>query len=67
MKIFIIIISIIGFGLAVFNFTKVNFDAPFEGESLIALITVLASLCVVLMMLILQVSKNIEQKVKGRR
>ena len=67
MKISIIIISILGFGLAIFNFTKVNFDAPFEGESMTALITVVASLCVVLMMLILKVSKNIEQKVKGRR
>jgi hypothetical protein len=67
MKISIIIISILGFGLAIFNFTKVNFDAPFEGESMTALITVVASLCVVLMMLILMVSKNIEQKVKGRR
>ncbi|MGK0255171.1 MAG: putative integral membrane protein [Mariniflexile sp.] len=67
MKISIIIISILGFGLAIFNFTKVNFNAPFEGESMTALITVLASLCVVLMMLILMVSKNIEQKVKGRR
>ena len=67
MKISIIIISILGFGLAIFNFTKVNFDAPFEGESMTALITVVASLCVVLMTLILMVSKNIEQKVKGRR
>jgi len=67
MKYLTVIISVIALGLAIFNFTKVNFDTPFEGESMIALITILASLCAILMMLILRVSKNIEQKVKGRR
>lgn len=66
MKVLTIIISLIAFALAVFNFTKVNFKAPFEGESIIALITILASLCAIFLMLILRVSKNIEQKVKDR-
>ena len=66
MKIATIIISVIALGLAIFNFTKVNLEAPFEGESLVALITILASLCAVLLMLILRVSKRIEEKVKGR-
>tara|TARA_R110002050_G_scaffold57866_7_gene130239 strand:+ start:28526 stop:28729 length:204 start_codon:yes stop_codon:yes gene_type:complete len=66
MKILTIIISIIALGLMLFNFTKVNFNAPFEGESTIALITILASLCVILMMAVLRISKRIEQKVKGR-
>lgn len=67
MKIATIIISIIAIGLAIFNGTKVNLEAPFQGESLIALITILASLCVILMMFILRISKRIEQKVKGRK
>ena len=66
MKIFTIIISVIALGLIVFNTTKVNFETPFVGESMIALITIVASLCVILMMLILQVSKKIEGKVKNR-
>ena len=66
MKIATIIISVIALGLAIFNCTKVNLEAPFEGESLVALITILASLCAVLLMLILRVSKRIEEKVKGR-
>lgn len=66
MKIVTLIISIIAFGLMVFNFTKVNFDAPFQGDSIIALITIVASLCVILMMFILRISKRIEQKVKER-
>ncbi|MFD0835006.1 hypothetical protein ACFQ0I_04470 [Mariniflexile aquimaris] len=66
MKIATIIISVIALGLAIFNATKVNLEAPFEGESMVALITILASLCAILMMLILRISKRIEQKVKKR-
>ncbi|MFI1744526.1 hypothetical protein [Thalassobellus sediminis] len=66
MKILTITISVIALGLMIFNFTKVDFNTPFEGESTIALITIAASLCVILMMAILRTSKRIEQKVKGR-
>ncbi len=67
MKIFTIILSVIALGLIIFNLTQVNFDAPFEGESIIAVITIVASLCVIIMMAILRTSKRIEQKVKGRK
>lgn len=67
MKNFTTILSVIALGLVIFNFTKVNFDAPFEGDSMIAVITIVASLCVILMMGILRVSKRIEQKVKERK
>ena len=67
MKILTIIIGIISLALIAFNVTKVNFSHPFEGESMIALITIMASLCAILIMLILYVSKRIEAKVKERR
>ena len=67
MKILTIIISVLAVALIIFNFTKVNFEAPFKGESTIALITILASFCALFIMLILMVSKRIEQKVKERR
>lgn len=67
MKILTIIIGIISLALIAFNVTKVNFSNPFEGESMIALITIVASLCAALIMLILYVSKRIEAKVKERR
>ena len=67
MKIITIVISLIAFALIVFNFTKVDFNAPFEGESITALITILAGFCAIFLMLILRVSKRIEEKVKGRR
>lgn len=67
MKILTIIIGIISLALIAFNVTKINFSNPFEGESMIALITIMASLCAALIMLILYVSKRIEAKVKERR
>ena len=67
MKIFTLVLSVIALGLIVFNFTQVNFDAPFEGDSIVAVITIVASLCVIMMMAILRTSKRIEQKVKGRK
>lgn len=66
MKIFTIVISIIALGLMIFNFTRIDFNAPFKGDSIVAIITVIASLCVILIMGILRISKRIEQKTKGR-
>ena len=67
MKIFTIILSVLALGLIVFNFTKVNFKAPLEDDSMIAVITIVASLCVIVMMSILRISRRIEQKTKERR
>jgi uncharacterized integral membrane protein len=67
MKIFTIIFSIIAIGLIIFNATKLNFNALFEGESMIALITILASVCAIILVQILSVSKRIERKLKKRK
>ncbi|MCL5126970.1 MULTISPECIES: hypothetical protein [unclassified Algibacter] len=64
MKILTVVFSILALGLIIFNFTEINLDNPFQGQSMIAIITIVALLCVILMMLILRVSKRIEQKVK---
>ena len=53
--------------LLIFNITKVDFTNPFNDDSTVALITVIASLCVIVLMLILRASKKIEQKVKQRK
>ncbi len=66
MKYVSIIIIIVASALAIFNFTKVDFSNPFQGESVIALITIAASLCAIVLMLILITSKRIEQKVKNK-
>lgn len=66
MKILSIILITIAIILISVNATEINTEAPFQGESMIALITIVASLCVILMMLILRTSKQIEQKFKNR-
>ena len=66
MKIFTLILSIIAVGLIIYNATMVDFNAPFEGESVIAIITIAAALCAILLLQILRVSKKIEQKVKQK-
>ncbi len=64
MKILTIILSIIAVALIIYNFTKVDLDTPFEGDSITAIITILAALCAILLLQILRVSKKIEQKKK---
>ncbi len=61
MKIATIVLSIIALALIIYNATKLNFEAPFEGESIIALIVILASLCAIILLQILRTSKRIEQ------
>ncbi len=67
MKTLSITLSVIALGLIIFNLTKVNFSAPFEGESTVALITIFAGLCVIVMMAILRTSKRIEDQVKKQK
>ncbi len=54
-------------GLAVFNATKLNFDALFEGESYTAVLTIIAALCAVILLQILRISKKIELLNKRRK
>jgi len=45
-----------------FNATQINLETPFAKDSLVAIIAVVAALCVVTLSLILLTSKMIEQK-----
>jgi len=67
MKIFKILLSIIAIALIIYNFTKVDFNAPFEDNSLTAFITILASMCALILLQILRLSKKIEKHVKQNR
>jgi len=67
MKIFTIVLSIVALALIGYNTTKVDFNTPFDGESLIALITIFAALCAIILMQILRVSKKIEAKQKTKK
>ncbi|PVW17413.1 hypothetical protein [Marixanthomonas spongiae] len=65
MKIFIYILMALAVGLIIFNATKLDFDHLFEGDSMVAAISVLAGVCAILLLVILQVSQVIQKKKKG--
>ncbi len=64
MKLFTYILSLVALGFVIYNFTKVNFEAPFKEESITALITIFAGLCAIILLSIVRVSKTIEQRKK---
>jgi hypothetical protein len=64
MKIFTTILMVIALGLVVFNLTLLDFDKPFEGNSMVALIGIAASLCAIFILMIFRMSKKIEEKLK---
>jgi len=63
----ILTLQIIALVFIVFNATKVDIDHPFNDESLVALITILGSFCVILLMQILKLSKRIESQQKNKK
>ncbi len=66
MKTFTYILTVIAILLIGYNVTQINFYAPFEGQSMVALITVFAGLCAIILLAILRVSKKIEQTIKKK-
>jgi len=49
--------------LIIYNVTLVNFDKPLEGDSIVAIIGILASLCAIVLLLIYITSKKIQKKI----
>ena len=47
------------------NIYLLDFNNPFEGDSMVALIGIAASFCAVLILLIFRMSKKIEDKLKN--
>jgi hypothetical protein len=65
MKIFTTILLLLAISLILFNIFLLDFNKPFEGNSMIALIGIAASFCAVLILLIFRMSKKIEEKLKN--
>ena len=65
MKTLIYIFLALATGLLIFNVFHIDFDAPLEGDSFAAVIGVGASLCAVILLVILQVTVRIQKKVKN--
>ncbi|WP_274474745.1 hypothetical protein [Mangrovimonas aestuarii] len=66
MKIFTHILTAIAIGLIIFNATKLDFNALLEGDSIVALITIIAALCAIILLQILRISKKIESHHKKK-
>ncbi|WP_417872175.1 hypothetical protein [Xanthomarina gelatinilytica] len=67
MKIFKMLLSLIAIGLIIYNFTKVDFNAPFEDGSVVAFITIFASMCALILLQILRISQKIDKQYKTRK
>ena len=64
MKIFTSILLFIAIALIIVNVFLLDFNKPFEGNSMIALIGIVASFCAVFILVIFRMSKRIEEKLK---
>lgn len=62
MKYFIYTLLVLSFVMLAFNLFQIDFSDPFGAESSPGLVGVLASTCVILLMLILWVSRAIKEK-----
>jgi len=57
-----IIFIVIAVALITYNVTMVDFTNPFEKDSTIALIGIMASLCAIILLLVFVTSKKIQDK-----
>ncbi len=63
-KTFIVILIVLAMLLIAYNVTLIDFNNPFEGNSIIALIGILAALCAIVLLLIFMTSRNIQDKIE---
>ncbi len=64
MKIFTYIVYALSLITIIINATKVSLEKPFEGESTIALIGIIASFCAIVLVSLFMVSKKIVEQTK---
>ena len=67
MKIFSYVFIVLAVFLCIYNATKLDFDNILQGESLIAVIGILASLCAIMIVLIFMTSKKIQEKINNSK
>ena len=65
MKVFTYTLVTLAVALVIFNVTLLDFKNLFEGNSLIALIGIAASLCAVCILLIFRMSRIIDEKTRS--
>jgi len=62
-KILLIVLLVLAIALIAYNVTLVDFQNPLEGNSVIALIGIVASLCALVLLLIYMTSRKIKDKI----
>jgi hypothetical protein len=66
MKIFTNILVVLAVALIIFNVTLLDFKDPLQGNSVIAIVGIVASFCAVLILLIFRMSKKIVEKMNDK-
>lgn len=66
MKNWIVIFLLLAVATLGFNLFQISWVAPFEGQSLVACIGVLASACAILLLLVLSQSLKVAKKLKEK-
>lgn len=66
MKIVTYVISVIALAVGIFNVSKINLEAPLQGDSYTALITAIAAGCAILITAVLRLSKKVDRLSKKR-
>ena len=64
MKKLILALGFLAIGLVIFNCFCVDFAAPMQGDSIVALVGIVAGLCAIVLLALLWVAKTIQEKVK---
>lgn len=63
-KTFSIVLIILAVVLITYNVTLIDFDEPLKGNSIVALIGIVAPLCAILLLIIYLTSKKIQKKIE---
>ena len=66
MKIFAIIFTVLAIASIAFSASKVDLNNPFQGDSIIALIMIMGTLCALALIYILMTSKKIQDKLNNK-
>ncbi|MDG1053659.1 MAG: hypothetical protein P8O78_03405 [Flavobacteriaceae bacterium] len=66
MKNFLRVMAVLALGMMIFNLTMIDWEMPTEGDSLVAIIGILASGSALLLIWILLLSLKINAKQKGK-
>ncbi len=66
MKIVSIILILFAVVVIIYNFTLLDFSNPLEGDSMVAIIGMLAALCAITLVIVLLLSRKVQQQIKDK-